>query len=104
MKKTKLTLVVIFGLLIIAGGIFGVGCEKDTEQLKTDDDAVLERILDFKEDAEKPNNLKSGGEDYISVEDAVWVVEAALNYTYCVVSEEQAEAGANEQIIDSLFF
>ncbi len=68
----------------------------------TSNDEVLERILDFKEKVESPNQQKSGEE--ISVEDAVWLVEAALNYSYCIKTEEKANAGTNVIVVDSLFY
>ena len=98
----KVSFIAVF--ILLAGMLF-TACEKDQVAEDTQnqvEDPVLERILDFKADVENP--LKSGGEDYISVEDAVWIVEAALNYSYCMITEEQAEAEANKQITDSLFF
>ena len=98
-KKISLIAVII----LLAGTLF-TACNKQEEIVEEQNqDPVLERILDFKADVENPSNLKSGG-GTIAVEDAVWVVEATLNYSYCIITEEQAEAGANAQIIDSLFF
>ncbi len=68
----------------------------------TNDDLVLGKILDFKENVNNPKNLKSG--ETLTIDETIWLVEAALNYSHCIVSEENALAGANEQIIDSLFF
>ena len=99
----KVSLIAVF---ILLAGIFFTACEKDQVAEDTQnqvEDPVLERILDFKTDVENPNNLKSGG-DNISAEDAVWIVEAALNCSYCIITEEQANAEANVQITDSLFF
>ncbi len=70
--------------------------------METTSDEVLERILDFQEKVENPNQQKSGEE--ISVEDAVWLVEAALNYSYCIKTEEKANAGTNVIVVDSLFY
>ncbi len=90
-------ILVIFATLIIFSS-----CNKEAELATTSNDEVLERILDFKEKVESPNQQKSGEE--ISVEDAVWLVEAALNYSYCIKTEEQVNAGTNVIVVDSLFY
>ncbi len=68
--------------------------------METSNDEVLERILDFKEKVENPNQQKSGEE--IGVEDAVWLIEALLNYQYCNVTEEQSEMIITSSVLDSL--
>ena len=74
-------------LVIFATLITFSSCNKEAElDVTTTNDEVLERILDFKQKVENPNQQKSGEE--ISVEDAVWLVEAALNYSYCILDKE----------------
>ena len=75
-----------FLIIFIIAAVAFTSCQKEEAitESKTND-PVLERILDFKKDVENPN-YKSG--EYIDVEDAVWLVEAALNYSYCVLEEE----------------
>ena len=99
MSKLNFSLIGI--LVIFATLITFSSCNKEAE-LETTNDEVLERILDFKEKVEKPNQQKSG--EVVSVEDAVWLIEAALNYSYCIKTEEQANAGTNVIVKDSLFY
>jgi hypothetical protein len=95
MKKLILTLAIISvtGILIFSG------CTKDTEQKDTrqqvfqpseQDLAIEGKILDFKQKldyARENPNLKSG-EDDMTVEEAVWNIEALVNYTYADASAE----------------
>lgn len=75
-------------------------CSKNNEQVNTDKKnsyqptekelQIESRILAFKEkvDFARANpGLKSGGED-LSVDDAVWSIEALVNYTYADASEQ----------------
>ena len=91
-----------FLIIFIIAAVAFTSCQKEeaVTESKTND-PVLERILDFKKDVENPN-FKSG--TYIDVEDAVWLIEAALNYSYCIVTEEQANAGTNVIVRDSLLY
>ncbi len=102
MRKTKISLILLSAIFMFAGGMFLTSCDKEESIIDEGNDEVLERILDFKEKVESPNQQKSGEE--ISVEDAVWLVEAALNYSYCIKTEEQANAGTNVIVVDSLFY
>ena len=82
-----MTKIVKFSFMLFVVAIAFVSCQKKEEVFETQTkDPVMERILDFKEDVENPN-LKSGGE-YIAIEDAVWLIEATLNYTYCLFDKE----------------
>jgi hypothetical protein len=75
------------------------GCTKDTEQKDTrqqvfqpseQDLAIEGKILDFKQKldyARENPNLKSG-EDDMTVEEAVWNIEALVNYTYADASAD----------------
>lgn len=99
MKKFNLFLAVIITALMTI-----TSCNKtelQSVQTQNEDATVLQRILDFKADVENPNNLKSN--EMISVEDAVWLVEAALNYSYCIVEDVEMYENA-EIIIDSVSF
>ncbi len=88
----------LIGILVIFVTLITFSsCNKEAE-LETTNDEVLERILDFKEKVENPNQQKSGEE--ISVEDAVWLVEAALNYSYCMT--ELSDSLLNQFVVDSL--
>ncbi len=97
MSKLNFSLIGI--LVIFATLITFSSCNKEAElEATTTNDEVLERILDFKQKVETPNQQKSG--EVVSVEDAVWIVEAALNYSYCMT--EQSDSLLNEFVLDSL--
>lgn len=75
-----------------------MSCNKENELQpteKTEDQIVLHKILDFKNSVENPDNLKS--EQTMSIDSAVWYIEAALNYTYCMT--ENPEMYENAEII-----
>ena len=91
--KTLVGILVIFVTLITFSS-----CNKEAELETTTNDKVLERILDFKEKVETPNQQKSG--EVVSVEEAVWLVEAALNYSYCMT--ELSDSLLNKFVVDSL--
>jgi len=75
---------------ILAIGITFTACNKDTSLTEVKDiDPTEQKILDFKE---KMKSADKSGET-MSIEDAVWNIEAALNYTYCIVSEEEVGNG-----------
>ncbi len=95
---SKLNFSIIGILVIFVTLITFSSCNKEAELETTTNDDVLERILDFKEKVENPNQQKSGEE--ISVEDAVWLVEAALNYSYCMT--ELSDSLLNQFVVDSL--
>jgi len=103
MKKLNFFLIGI--LAIFATIITFSSCNKaevtPSSSLENNDE-TLERIIDFKQKVENPNQQKSTEE--VSVEEAVWLVEAALNYSYCIKTEEQANAGTNVIAVDSLFY
>ncbi len=87
--KNKLTL-----LLTFAVAIFFSSCEKDKNLAETKTikiDPTEQKILDFKEKMKNPQK----SDETMSIEDAVWNIEAALNYTYCIVSEENVKSGAD---------
>lgn len=62
-------------------------------------DPVLMKILNFKDKIENPDGVKS--DEMISVDSAVWYIEAALNYTYCVILDTTVKY--TETTIDSVF-
>ncbi len=72
--------------LVLIGLVFA-GCEK--EELTTNPeqqitvDNTLNKILNFKNLVENPQNIKSG--EVMSVDSAVWYIEALLNYEYCII-------------------
>jgi len=99
MKKVYLTFTIVsaMGLLIF------FGCSKEDNQTTEKQESVFQptekdlqiesKILAFKEKVEfvrKNPNLKSGGDD-LSVEEAVWNIEALANYTYGDASTEFVE-------------
>lgn len=85
MRKTTFILAAFVALATM--GL--VSCQKENTDTKTDteqthkDNATVARILDFKEQVEHYNG-PTGTRDasYVSVEDAVWNLEALFNYTY----------------------
>ena len=95
MKKISSFVAILFAIVMM------FSCNKESE-LKpvemTQDEIVLQRILDFKDNVENPSNLKSG--EMISIDSAVWYVEAALNYTYCISEEPVIEF--NDVYTDSI--
>lgn len=100
MKKSILISVGFIFLLAIG---FVMSCDKQemnqepTEQ--TVIDPVLMKILNFKDKIENPDGVKS--DEMISVDSAVWYIEAALNYTYCIVPDTTLKYTGTT--IDSVF-
>jgi len=95
-KKIAVMALVLIGLVFI-------GCEKDKlttnpEQQITVDN-TLNKILNFKNLVENPQNIKSG--EFMSVDSAVWYIEALLNYEYCVI--EDSNQVFAETTLDSSF-
>jgi hypothetical protein len=96
MKKIYVTLTLIsaIGMLLFFGCSKEVE-QKDTEQQKlfqpSEQDLIIEgKILAFKQklDYVRENpNLKSGEED-MTIDEAVWNIEALVNYTYADASAE----------------
>jgi len=78
-------------------------CNKDKELVQTNQniDQTEQKILSFKSKIENPENTKSG--ETISLDSAVWYIEALLNYSYCIVSEDNAELACDINIVDSIF-
>lgn len=82
LKKTSL-----FITFILLSVIMFNSCQKENieitkgENFKNDTE---ERILKFKEKINSGNK----SDELISVDSAVWYIEAALNYTYCIVEDE----------------
>jgi len=98
--KNFLNYKTILAIFFVAVVLFS--CKKqEVEVGLTEDQKVEQRILDFKKNVENPSNLKS--DETISVDDAVWLVEAALNYSYCITVEPEAYENC-EIIIDSVEF
>jgi len=102
MKKTLFSAIPV---AIALASVF-IACNKENDVLPTgseeqnqqmSDADVEKKILNFKEQL----TLKSGGEAML-VEEVVWNVEAALNYTYCVVFEGE-EIVTNTTMLDSAF-
>ncbi len=79
-------------LLTFAVAIFFSSCEKDkslTEAKTIKIDPTEQKILDFKEKMKNPKK----SDETMSIEDAVWNIEAALNYTYCIVPKDKIGDG-----------
>ncbi len=68
---------------------------------KQDDKKVEERILTFKKDVKVGSNVKSG--EVVNVQDAVWLVEALVNYSFCRITPEKLNAKPDGIIVDSMF-
>ncbi len=62
-------------------------CKKDDAITEKEIDPTEQKILNFK--AKMESGSKSG--ETMSIDSAVWYIEAALNYTYCYVPEEIPE-------------
>ncbi len=80
---------------MLAISIVFTACNKDTSltEVEKNIDLTEQKILDFKAKMLAPN--KSG--ETMSIEDAVWYIEAALNYTYCNMET------TDNVIVDSAF-
>lgn len=76
---------------ILAISIIFTACKKNDNLTERNLDPTEQKILKFKE------NMKSGNKsgETMSIEEAVWNIEAALNYTYCVVTDEIIGDGLN---------
>lgn len=89
-----------YSILFLQASMIFTACQKqellqsenqNTQDEVNTDDAIEKKIIAFK--AKVENGVKSG--ETMTVKEAVWNIEAALNYTYCIVSEEDAKSGAN---------
>ena len=83
MFKTSIKIFVF----IFSAVIFFTACEKDNLSNITenqDNDNTEQRILEFKKKVESANK----SDEIISIDSAVWFIEAALNYTYCILEDE----------------
>ena len=87
-KRTLLITIFIFALISLF-----TSCEKKTELLENKTDVTEQKILSFKD---KINSTNKSNET-LSIDSAVWYIEAALNYTHC--NSEAVEIVA----IDSIF-
>lgn len=87
MKKI-VTLTLILSLIIGFNA-----CKKDTSltEKKQNTDPTEQKILNFKAKMQNPNKIN----ETMSIDSAVWYIEAALNYTYCIASEEEIGDGFN---------
>jgi len=71
-------------------------CKKDSAlQEVKNTDLTEQKILNFKAQMQNPNKSNES----MSIDSAVWYIEAALNYTYCIVSQEQIGNGFNFNIL-----
>jgi len=100
--KSFLNFKTFLAIFFIAVVLFS--CKKQEVELQnsSEDQKVEQRILNFKHDVEKPGLLKYN--QTVSVEDAVWLVEAALNYSYCYITEEKSKGAETEELKDSVVF
>jgi len=101
-KKFSKILVLVFLAFVALNSCQKQELQPNTNQNQETKDLVLNKILNFKNKVENYKNIKT--DETISIDSAVWYIEAALNYSYCVISEEQANSGAIEQISDSIFY
>jgi len=74
-------------------------CKKDTvlQEVKNTD-PTEQKILNFKAQMQNPNKSNES----MSIDSAVWYIEAALNYTYCRYSEERVDVKLNSITVDSI--
>jgi len=96
MKKKLLILTVVIASIT---SIYLTSCKKEKEMQPTQksSDPTEQSILNFK--TKVASGLKSA--QTISVDSAVWYIEAALNYSYCIAKENQPEL--NDYVIDSTY-
>ncbi len=85
-------------MLVIS--IVFTACKKDdtlTEEKVID--PTVQKILNFKE------KMKSGDKsgETMSIDSAVWYIEALANYEYCILTEERENADLNAITVDSMF-
>ncbi len=93
-RKISILSVIIFAIF----ATFSCDEEKDLMPTEnTPDVSVLEKILAFKADVDSPTKSN----DEVSVDDAVWIVEATLNYTHCITEEASVYENA-DIIMDSI--
>jgi len=87
--RNALILSVVFFLLLVFNA-----CEKNNEIIEQKGiDPTEQKILNFKE--KMKTHTKS--DELVSIDSAVWYIEAALNYTYCyLIPEELPETDAFE--------
>ncbi len=83
MKKN----VILFMILSLV--MMFTACKKDTSLTNVKLDPTEQKILNFKEKMQNPNK----SDETISIDSAVWYIEAALNYTYCIIPEEEVGNG-----------
>ncbi len=87
--------------VIFVGAVTFFSCQKQqiTQNYHTGD-PVLDKILTFKNKVENPSILKAN--EMMTTDSVVWYIEAALNYTYCIVTDTTVEMP--ETKIDSISF
>ena len=64
---------------MLAISIIFTACKKDTSLTDVKPDPTEQKILNFKEQMKNPNKAN----ETMSIDSAVWYIEAALNYTHC---------------------
>jgi len=94
----RLIIFAAMAAVMLTAAIF-VSCQKE-EQAKPENNGVLQKISDFKADVKGGNNAKS--EETISIDEAVWIVEATLNYDYCISLEPEAYENIENVLSDSV--
>ena len=81
---------------LLAISIVFTACNKDTSLTKVKNiDPTEQKILNFKEKMKTGD--KSG--ETMTIEDAVWNIEAALNYTHCNTGENEEVIGINSVFV-----
>jgi hypothetical protein len=98
--KTKMKKNNIFSVLFAVFIVALASCTKETDMTTTQKDPTTGKILKFKDKIARPDKSAQT----MSLDSAVWYVEAALNYSNCIISEENAQSGAVEAYKDSAFF
>lgn len=82
LKRTSLFLAfILFSVLMISS------CQKENIEMTPNENLQNDtelRILKFKKKVK--SGIKSG--EQLSIDSAVWYIEAALNYTYCIIEDE----------------
>lgn len=93
MKNNKLSLTITMMVLVAAISVAVVSCKKEQQHTPSDEEQVMQNVLEGQEAIEHILNFKKQVAYYknhpgvkdsetLSVDDAIWNIEALFNYTY----------------------
>ena len=91
--KTRKTLIAILAMAILVTAVAVVSCKKEPAPAASEKGrSTLARIKDFKRQLEAAGqNPNEKSVTYMSIDDAIWSLEALFNYTYALPDESYGQ-------------